>query len=305
MCTSCVDRLFTSGPAPCPVAGCHKTLRKRGFHAAFFADLGIEREVDVRKRVGTVFNRREEEFDTLRDWNDYLESVEDLVFRLTEGTPAEKKEAEAALMEYKEANQRMIEENEKAEKEEEDMARRAQAQQEERARRRREQARQREAEEKEEIRKAKSQALDKLASGDGNAADITRRAEQLIQQKTERMKREHLDEERQDRGITIRGNLKKRKAKELDMPYDAFGGLDLTPTRYVLQKSYKNEWLKGVTQDPGHMVGGYSLQAYYARSMLDAFAGLGVFIQDEKSAEPEMLHTTVTTGSGGDYEDGF
>lgn len=259
----------------------------------------------MRKRVGQVFNRREEEFESLKDWNDYLESVEDLVFNLTEGTPQEKKEAEEALKNYREEHKRMIEANEKAEREEEERGRRQQAQQEERARRRREQARQREIDEKEEIRRAKTRALDQLASGEGNAEEITRRAEQLIQQKTEKMKREHLDEERAERGITIRGALKKRKPKDVDMPYDAFGGLDLTPTRYVLQKSYKNEWLKSAAQDSGHMVGGYSIQAYYARAMADAFAGLAVFIEDEKTKEPDVLHAAVAVGTSAEYEDGF
>jgi CDK-activating kinase assembly factor MAT1 len=51
MCESCVDRIFSSGPAPCPVAGCHKTLRKNRFRKQTFEDINVEREVDIRKRV--------------------------------------------------------------------------------------------------------------------------------------------------------------------------------------------------------------------------------------------------------------
>lgn len=51
MCESCVDRIFSSGPAPCPVAGCHKTLRKNRFRKQTFEDIGVEREVDIRRRV--------------------------------------------------------------------------------------------------------------------------------------------------------------------------------------------------------------------------------------------------------------
>ncbi len=260
--------------------------------------------MDVRKRVGAVFNRREEDFETKRDWNDYLEGVEDLVFRLMEGGD-EKKEAEAALREYREANQRMIDENEKAEREEDEAGRRAQAEQEDRRQRRREEARKREIDEKEDLRRTKAALLDQLATEEGgDPEEITRRAETIIAQKANRMKRDHLEAERKDR-LSIRGALKTRKPREQDVPYDSFGGLDLTPTRYVLQKSYKNEWLKGVTSDPQHMVGGYSLEAYYARAMVDAFAGLGVFIQEEKTQEPEMLHTQVLAGGKTEYEDGF
>jgi hypothetical protein len=51
MCESCVDRIFSSGPASCPVAGCRKTLRKNRFRQQTFEDIGVEREVDIRRRV--------------------------------------------------------------------------------------------------------------------------------------------------------------------------------------------------------------------------------------------------------------
>jgi CDK-activating kinase assembly factor MAT1 len=297
MCTSCVDRLFTSGPAPCPVAGCHKTLRKRGFHAAFFGDLNIEREVDVRKRVGAVFNRRQEDFETLRDWNNYLEGIEDLVFRLTEGNPHEKREAEMALKDYAEMNRLEIEENERTEREEEEMGRRAQAQADERARRRREEARKREEEERRDLERTKREAIENLARSEGNAEEITRRAEELILEKTEKMKRDHLEEEKRDKGIVLRG-LKKRKPVEREEPYDPFGGLDLTPARYVLQRHYKNEWLKPAESDPRHMVGGYSVEEYYARTMFEAFSGLGVFIEDEVANAPSAVGAVASATAG-------
>jgi CDK-activating kinase assembly factor MAT1 len=279
------------------VAGCHRTLRKKGFHAAFFGDLNIEREVDVRKRVGAVFNRRQDDFETLRDWNDYLEGIEDLVFQLTEGSPQDKREAEAALKEYAEMNIREIKENEKMEREEEEMGRKAQAHADERARRRREQARRREEDERRDLERTKREAIDNLARSDGNAEEITRRAEELILEKTEKMKRDHLEEERRDKGIVLRG-LKRRKPVEREKPYDAFGGQDLTPTRYVLQTHYKNEWLKAAEGDPRHMVGGYSLQEYYARTMFEAFSGLGVFIEDELANAPSAGRTLAALEQG-------
>lgn len=51
MCESCVDRIFSHGPAPCPIAGCARTLRRNKFREQTFEDLKIEREVDIRKRV--------------------------------------------------------------------------------------------------------------------------------------------------------------------------------------------------------------------------------------------------------------
>lgn len=56
----------------------------------------------------------------------------------------------------------------------------------------------------------------------------------------------------------------------------------MRPSRYELQKEYKNPFLDGARRDHKYTAGGYDLQEYYARSMFEAFAGLAVFIGDEK-----------------------
>ena len=48
-CESCIDRLFTLGPAPCPL--CNKVLRKLAFMPQTFEDLGVEKEVAIRRRI--------------------------------------------------------------------------------------------------------------------------------------------------------------------------------------------------------------------------------------------------------------
>ncbi|KAF2029799.1 CDK-activating kinase assembly factor [Setomelanomma holmii] len=82
MCESCVDRIFSHGPAPCPIAGCARTLRKGKFRKQKFEDLKVEREVDIRKRVASAMNKQEDDFETLRDYNDYLEQVEEITWNL-------------------------------------------------------------------------------------------------------------------------------------------------------------------------------------------------------------------------------
>ncbi|TFK62193.1 MAT1-domain-containing protein [Pluteus cervinus] len=81
-CESCIDRLFTLGPAGCPIPGCGKNLRKLAFTPQTFEDLGVEKEVAVRRRIAREFNKRREEFRDLRSYNDYLEEVEDITFNL-------------------------------------------------------------------------------------------------------------------------------------------------------------------------------------------------------------------------------
>jgi CDK-activating kinase assembly factor MAT1 len=285
MCSTCVDRIFTSGPTSCPVPYCGKTLRKKGFHKAFFADLKVEREVDIRKRVGAVFNRRQDEFETLLDWNNYLEEVEGLVFDLVEGSPKEKAVAEERLRKYMEGNKGEIEENRRAGLEEAEMERRREQAENEAVRRRRMAALREEQEEKLDAEKNKKDVLDRLASTDGDATRITRLAQKVILKKTSA--RRNLTDaviqsngNARDTGLTIRG-LKKKEAPVVEKPYDPFGGVDLTPSRYILEDDYDNEWLATAKKDTRHMAGGYSMQEYYARTMFEAFSGLGVFIEDE------------------------
>ncbi|KAJ3415014.1 TFIIH/NER complex subunit [Chytridiales sp. JEL 0842] len=81
MCENCINRLFQAGPAGCPV--CKQTLRKSNFVAQTFEDLRVEKEVQIRKRIGKYFNKRLEDFDgDLRKYNDYLEEAETMIFNL-------------------------------------------------------------------------------------------------------------------------------------------------------------------------------------------------------------------------------
>ncbi|KAF9430660.1 TFIIH/NER complex subunit [Podila epigama] len=74
------DRLFAHGPAPCPT--CRQTLRKAAFSAQTFEDLSVEKEVRIRRQMAQKFNKRQQDFKNLKDYNDYLETVEDLTFKL-------------------------------------------------------------------------------------------------------------------------------------------------------------------------------------------------------------------------------
>ena len=57
-------------------------LRRTNFRVQLFEDSSVDKEVDIRKRVLRDFNKRQEDFTTLRDYNDYLEEVETIIFNL-------------------------------------------------------------------------------------------------------------------------------------------------------------------------------------------------------------------------------
>ncbi|RKO85563.1 CDK-activating kinase assembly factor MAT1-domain-containing protein [Blyttiomyces helicus] len=110
MCENCISRLFLQGPAPCPITTCQKTLRKRDFVAQTFEDLYVEKEVQIRKRVGRIYNKRLEDFKrNLRAFNDYLEEVEDITFNLI--NEIDLQETEDRIAKYREDNKESIEAN--------------------------------------------------------------------------------------------------------------------------------------------------------------------------------------------------
>ena len=62
----------------------------------------LARSLRARQRVLAAFNKRQSDFASLREWNDYLERVETLIFNLTEGVDVNA--TEAAIAEHKRAH---------------------------------------------------------------------------------------------------------------------------------------------------------------------------------------------------------
>jgi len=87
MCDNCVEVEFVKGSNNC--YQCGRNLRKNNFRLQIFENCEVEKEVDVRRRIMRDLNRREEEFPTLRDYNDYLEFVETIIFNLANGINVE------------------------------------------------------------------------------------------------------------------------------------------------------------------------------------------------------------------------
>lgn len=298
MCSVCIERIFSAGPAPCPVPYCGKTLRKRGFHKSFFEDLKVEREVDVRKRVGLVYNRRQDDFETLLDWNNYLEEVEGLVFDILQGGRG-KDDAEEKMRAYVEGHRGDIEANRLQQVEEGERGRMAQETERERARMRREAEARAEADERKEIECLNQQMLDKLQRGEGDAVEVTRRTQRVLLKKSSARKRLVDDQRAQggkerDYGLSIRG-LKKKMNPVLEGPYDPFGGRSWTPTRYTVLDDYGYKFYDEMKRNTAMMAGGSDMREFYARCMADAFGGLGICVEDEVR---DRASTVASTGTG-------
>lgn len=73
------------------------------------------KEMSIRRRIASIFNKREDDFASLREYNDYLEEVEDMTFNLIEGIDVPAIEAKIAQYERENAEQIIISRARKAE----------------------------------------------------------------------------------------------------------------------------------------------------------------------------------------------
>lgn len=107
LCENCVNLLFVKGSGSCPT--CDLTLRRGNFRFQIFQDSFIEKEVDIRKKILKDFNKKEEDFDTLRDYNDYLEEVEKIIYNLANDIDIEATKRKVDV--YKKDNADLISKN--------------------------------------------------------------------------------------------------------------------------------------------------------------------------------------------------
>ncbi|KAJ5733213.1 hypothetical protein N7533_013660 [Penicillium manginii] len=318
MCESCVDRIFSSGPSNCPVAGCRKTLRKNRFRAQTFEDIGVEREVDIRRRVMQILNRREEEFDTKRNYDDFLEQREEIIANLVSRTNEAKTNAQ--LAKYATENEQSIRTNLALEEQEATSFQARMTLEQEEAQRRRQIARQEYENERREIQAGREDFLSRLASGTtADANTIARESSKVHLKKSSarrseedriRLKQAALRGSETKRGTPLSNSeiaggadsglikgLKKIKTPEPEKPYDPFMGLVPEQRDYfTLRESYPSTFLERQRQNVQGSAGGYDLREYYSRTMLEAFAGLGVFVEEEVSkreAEKSALPTAT------------
>ncbi|RWS11750.1 ATP-dependent RNA helicase DDX55-like protein [Dinothrombium tinctorium] len=75
------------GSGNCPQCGIN--LRRTNFRLQLFDDSFVEKEIDIRKRILKDFNKLEEDFDSLDEYNDYLEQVERIIYNLANNVDVE------------------------------------------------------------------------------------------------------------------------------------------------------------------------------------------------------------------------
>ncbi|KAI4260371.1 MAG: hypothetical protein LQ352_000344 [Teloschistes flavicans] len=288
MCESCVDRIFSTGPARCPIAGCARTLRKQRFRTPTFEDLKIEREVDVRRKVAQVFNKEESDFETLRAFNNYLEEMEVITFNLLEGIDVAATERKLAA--YAAQNAPMIAQKDAKAAKERSNQNAQQAAQKEQALLNRSAADRASMSSIAEREESHKQRFDALAVAQADTKVVLKKstARRTAAEKARDKQRQQQQQQSQQVGAPhddaevyrIEG-LKAVVEAPPEEPYDPFGGSSFAPSYYTLQSHYDHSWLDKARSDPSIVAGGYDLREYYQRTMLEAFAGLGCFLEEE------------------------
>lgn len=321
MCRTCVERIFKDGPNQCPYAGCHKTLRLRGFKSAYFGDLGVEREVDIRRRVAAVFNKVEDDFDSLESYNEYLYMVECLTDDLVNGNESQKRTAESQLSDWEAQHKADIERNRRLARESDETRQKRLAAEQDVARQRRLQELQDDEAERESNARLREEALDTLVNAEMGQATAVMKKIELKKRGGQLRPGVASSNIPSVTGLSIRGLREKPTIGSESVsegPYDPYGGLDLAPTRVDLSseklQSYTSEWVSAVRTKHDYTVGGYSSEEYLSRALFEAFSGLGVFINEEKgqhggglgSSIENTSASTITAGGGGmDLDDPF
>ncbi|KAJ8290325.1 hypothetical protein GJAV_G00011430 [Gymnothorax javanicus] len=107
LCESCVEMLFVRGAGNC--VQCDTPLRKSNFRVQLFEDPTVDKEVEIRKKVLKIYNKRDTDFSSLREYNDYLEQIEDIVYNLTNNVDVEN--TRQIMEQYQRENRDIIQRN--------------------------------------------------------------------------------------------------------------------------------------------------------------------------------------------------
>ena len=258
------------------------------------------------------FNRRESEFQTLRDYNNYLEEVETLTFNLLYNIDVAI--TEAKLASYAKQNAADIANNKALSAQESASTEAQMAAQKEQARLRREAARIEEEEERREREEGRRQIIDNIAHSTDDPDKIAREGQKVVLKKST-ARRNAADRLRAQDAASVDNasaplfqiaGLRPITQPEPEKVYDPFGGYVIKPSYFELQATYEHPWLDKAKTDLQILAGGYDVGEYCARAMMEACAGFGVFIEEEVAGRERAAGGDVGTESaaiaGGDEE---
>ncbi len=85
-CPTCVEReLSLRKTFSCPI--CDTIVKRSTLSTRSLDDIQCEKDTSWRRRIMKIYNKVEGDFETLNDYNDYLEQVEDLIYAIVNSEP--------------------------------------------------------------------------------------------------------------------------------------------------------------------------------------------------------------------------
>ncbi|KAF0693611.1 Aste57867_15476 [Aphanomyces stellatus] len=103
----------------CAKPGCGKLVKKAQLQDKTKEEQDFNKDMTIRKKVLKIYNKTGEDFNSLDEFNGYLEDVEDLIFDLLSEDDAVKEAANTRMKQYKQENALLINANEAKKAEEE------------------------------------------------------------------------------------------------------------------------------------------------------------------------------------------
>lgn len=284
ICESCVDRIFAMGPTKCPYPNCNKILRKNRFKRQVFEDLQIEKETDIRRKVLEIYNKQEEDFEgDLQKYNEYLEQVENTIYKLTNDIDVELTWEQ--LHDYELMNKDSIKENkDRGTKEHQDFIARQNMEKQYKLTKLK-----LEKELKEEELKlqqlSNQEVLDQLSSSQLDTNEILQKTRSSLLKKTS-MRRKQLRDLQEQQKLQLQNiNVKQEEEEVTITPFTPFNGDSVTNEPFLYNETdyFDPIYIDMVSQDDTYRAGGYQLTHFFKRSLQELFIGLDCFIQDEKA----------------------
>lgn len=288
ICESCVDRIFSLGPAQCPYKGCDKILRKNKFKTQIFDDVYVEKEVDIRKRVFNVFNKTIDDFNgDSKAFNKYLEDIEDIVYNLDHGIDVVK--TEEKLRTYEELNKQLIQNN--MERNRQDTESFNQRQQFEKEMRLKKRLLERQIVEEERQNKewAKKEIVNRLTmlNPSMDTEEVIDSVKNTVKLKKSSARRKLDELNRVLQNNPYFGNNMDPKSKQMMLkrklePFTPFNGdRDLDQRFTVKQEQYEDPFIQDLETKKEFTAAGFRADYTYERLLTEAFMGLGCVISEE------------------------
>ncbi|KAI8354559.1 CDK-activating kinase assembly factor MAT1-domain-containing protein [Choanephora cucurbitarum] len=237
-----------------------------------FEDLAVEKEVRIRKRAARVFNKRPEDFSSLRAYNDYLEMVEDITFNLM--NEVDVAETEAKIAAYEQENKDSIAANQARSVNEQ----RVRSYQDELDKQEREQKHKEYLQQLEDERRQKelekSDIIAELANSNKSAQSVIQSRQATALKRSSALKQSNTTTKSSMPSWISSVMDSDHAAKEAESLFDPYELAYEYTSGYIVRESYQDPTVDYLNNNKQARAGGYTARFAHQRALMSAFTGV-------------------------------